>query len=819
MNTGIFGEGFPYSNFHDLNMDWIIKIAKDFLDQYTHIQEIIEQGKEDIQTLTESGITQIGDLTATSLQELDDKATTLETALQEWYNTHSDDIANQLTLALADLDTWYTQHQGYLDSYLQSSINSFNTAADTKAAEVIASIPSDYTTLANNVYNILTSLHYILGMSTISFTNDKIIYTNGEVGSQMSTWPVTNTDYRYADLPITPNQLIILNVTGGDGPRAWCFGDAEGKLISNAQANTIASNLILIPPANATRLVINDAKTNLTSYIGKNVPQQIEDAQYTIMSYILSQQDEYPVTHLTTNRFYYNADVRVETPSYPTSRTYDVTNVKSVIIRFSPTHYYNEYTFTDEADNIISYKQATETIQDTIEIGVSVPSGATKLYVSTTTNFNNMSVKGSGGTYLYDKIIERTELHPLVLPKNTFLGWFNADAINTAYGYSALYRVYDIESVTIKLIPRGRYVNTYTFTDENNEVISYLQTGAEFDSEQTYEVEVPSNATKLFVTDVNMNTSEAGSTITVYGNNPLTLQNFRGYTNQHINKKIVWYGTSIPAAGYIARGSTNGYPQRVGRLLGAEVINESVGSSCIHCKDPARISSLNPYGFIGNFTFASRCLSNTIEEMQWIIDNWNSTIWTSGTLPSAPTADQQQEILSFSYENRIGQYLNANDEPDIWVFDHGKNDADFNGTYNPNDPYSLYSTRGAFNFLIKYILTYNPHSRILIIGHYENQLYPSVAQIQQAVADDWLIPIMKLWEYLQWSQKVINTKGDWVNGYWIPDAVPAGHDMTMLNIALPDNLHPHADLSGNTLEFIARHISKWILNYYENPLN
>ena len=27
MNGGAFGENFPYSNFHDLNMDWIIKIA------------------------------------------------------------------------------------------------------------------------------------------------------------------------------------------------------------------------------------------------------------------------------------------------------------------------------------------------------------------------------------------------------------------------------------------------------------------------------------------------------------------------------------------------------------------------------------------------------------------------------------------------------------------------------------------------------------------------------------------------------------------------------------------------------------------------
>ena len=56
MNTGAFGEGFPYTNFHDLNMDWIIKIAKDFLDQYTHIQETITNGENSLTTLTTEGL-------------------------------------------------------------------------------------------------------------------------------------------------------------------------------------------------------------------------------------------------------------------------------------------------------------------------------------------------------------------------------------------------------------------------------------------------------------------------------------------------------------------------------------------------------------------------------------------------------------------------------------------------------------------------------------------------------------------------------------------------------------------------------------------
>lgn len=37
MNGGAFGENFPYSNFHDLNMDWIIQIIKDFKEQYPEV--------------------------------------------------------------------------------------------------------------------------------------------------------------------------------------------------------------------------------------------------------------------------------------------------------------------------------------------------------------------------------------------------------------------------------------------------------------------------------------------------------------------------------------------------------------------------------------------------------------------------------------------------------------------------------------------------------------------------------------------------------------------------------------------------------------
>ena len=148
MNNGAFGENFPYSNFHDLNMDWIIKIAKDFLDQYTNIQNTIDEGLEELNSTYEN----------------------LNNLLQEWYDTHSEDIANQLADALEELNTWYTTHSNYLDAILQQNTNAFQTRATEIAENVLESIPPDYTEMGEMVRE-MESVGFIKHTSTRMTTN------------------------------------------------------------------------------------------------------------------------------------------------------------------------------------------------------------------------------------------------------------------------------------------------------------------------------------------------------------------------------------------------------------------------------------------------------------------------------------------------------------------------------------------------------------------------------------------------------------------------------------------------------------------------
>lgn len=191
-------ENFPYTDMHQLNLDWIIKIAKDFLDQYTHIQQLITDGANSLQTLTNVG-----------LQQLQDKADALEALLDQWYNTHSEDIADQLADALNDLNAWYTQHQEDLNQIFTAKITQFNNLADTIAKDTIRSIPSDYTALSNKVLEIenYNSFDVQPELNGTSGTNNGITYTKNADGTWTLNGTATDEAFSARNLAVYTNAL------------------------------------------------------------------------------------------------------------------------------------------------------------------------------------------------------------------------------------------------------------------------------------------------------------------------------------------------------------------------------------------------------------------------------------------------------------------------------------------------------------------------------------------------------------------------------------------------------------------------------------
>ena len=185
------GNGFPFTNFHDLNLDWIIAVIKDFYSKYTTIDDKIATGKT----------------------ELESTYNRLIGLLDLWYNTHSSDIEAELTEAIA----------------------SFTTQAQAVATTVINSIPQEYTALSRSVNAFVEiSANQII---TYDYTTKELVFPHG-------FFCIYNGVPRAIEGPITVNATGHLQ---SDSCNLWMLSDysiiAEpfSTLPSNVSARYLGS--------------------------------------------------------------------------------------------------------------------------------------------------------------------------------------------------------------------------------------------------------------------------------------------------------------------------------------------------------------------------------------------------------------------------------------------------------------------------------------------------------------------------------------------------------------------------------------------------
>lgn len=291
-------------------------------------------------------------------------------------------------------------------------------------------------------------------------------------------------------------------------------------------------------------------------------------------------------------------------------------------------------------------------------------------------------------------------------------------------------------------------------------------------------------------------------------------------------KKIVWFGTSIPA-GVVVAGGVNGvgsYPERIGKMLGATVYNEAVGSSRVRAGSHNVASENDPLGFAGMSPIGillSLSLSST--EKQDFIDNWDSK-WSAivaddaGTMSSLTEAKITQ-FKNTSWDIKLAKYLTGGSvgQCDLYVFDHGFNDAVLTYQFdemsdNPPaaDPTNRSYFLGAMGYLFKKILDDNYKAKILVIGHYLNadkqgttgaylikNGVDKCCAAQEKIATQWGVPIIKTWEYMGISNNVISKDST---------------DMPVLFAYFPDGTHPASDTTGYATQYYAEVLYPHIKN-------
>lgn len=536
------------------------------------------------------------------------------------------------------------------------------------------------------------------------------------------------------------------------------------------------------------------------------------------------------------NGVYNKSSKQIDTPLSSTRHiTVDVTEGEFVAVYG---YYYNAsyplWLLFDSSDNIVS-----SSLWNTSGAGSEqfiVPAGVTKLIVNCSTN-----APGYQKVYKSSTIRSFDEISEYVNAINRQLIDSSATAATSQGSIEAgCYNVSTHEIVSP--LASTRHIEVAVNPYEVWHVAGYMYNASFplwvlFDSDDnivqiypgnppsgayTDTITIPEGVTKLIVNCSTNTPTNYAKTLRALAANAVV--------NTNIGKKYVWLGTSIPAGAKYGLNNQSSYPMIVGKKIGATVINEAVGESSVHCKKLQRIdATYNPYGFVANWEKCARCLTNTVEEVNWLIAHYNDKdgsgnyIFTQNR-PSSITSDDETFYRSCSYEQKIKSHLDAGDI-DTWVFDHGHNDNQYddnvvNGAtltdeqviqqYGKNN---LYTWEGACNFIFTYILNADNKARIIMIGEYDNRL-ADVPPHQMEVSESWEIPLFKLWEVIGWNvNHTITTTGFWDNstGLWV-ESGGTEQTITIHDRFVRDHIHPSSDSSGYATEHIAKLIAKWLVN-------
>lgn len=140
MSIGAFGENFPYTNFHNLNTDWILGEIVKFKEEYTNVQNLINE------------------TTTADIERLNNAKNEMLLALNTWYNEHSEEINEDLA----------------------NAINDFQVAVTNIVDQTIPSIPADYTALSNSVVALEDEIPKLISLITENNKNSEFMYLTDE---------------------------------------------------------------------------------------------------------------------------------------------------------------------------------------------------------------------------------------------------------------------------------------------------------------------------------------------------------------------------------------------------------------------------------------------------------------------------------------------------------------------------------------------------------------------------------------------------------------------------------------------------------------
>ena len=138
---------------------------------------------------------------------------------------------------------------------------------------------------ADKLKRVETDFETVTGNQLIEFTDGYYIATNKSTGNTVNLTPQEGSGTSsYAILNCSPGDIFTLNGTGGSTGRLWCFIDSDNKCIYTAAENLSYTNKLIQAPANASKLILN-VVTTTKGMCCKNasIDQRVDDLENNLL--------------------------------------------------------------------------------------------------------------------------------------------------------------------------------------------------------------------------------------------------------------------------------------------------------------------------------------------------------------------------------------------------------------------------------------------------------------------------------------------------------------------------------------------------------
>lgn len=174
-NNGFINQ-FPYADFHELNLDWLIKETKDLKVTMTELQEEFAK----IEVLTEEQINaMINAAIATNNIDLYNRMTALKEEITSEYQSYCTNQISQLQIYVDNQDIYYN---GLAESYAANALNQAKSYVD---AQVL-----DYTMMINPITGVYEDVRNVVNDIVSYFHTD-----NALTAAEYDALELTAADY------------------------------------------------------------------------------------------------------------------------------------------------------------------------------------------------------------------------------------------------------------------------------------------------------------------------------------------------------------------------------------------------------------------------------------------------------------------------------------------------------------------------------------------------------------------------------------------------------------------------------------------------